>query len=150
MAAIVPDTPVIVPAIRDIVQVIPGTVVLPAIVLRLQPFQVLAIARAIVLPLQPFLQARAIARMLRVRGRPGTDPLLFRPLGTVRMQARVHDPAPTKPAAINVHRPLTLGPCNPIVRMRFPDPEGGERRVRGGTKVWQPRVEEEAASGANY
>ncbi len=37
-------------------------------------------------------------------------------------QARVHDPAPTKPAVINVHRPLTLVPCNPIVRMRFLDP----------------------------
>ena len=137
------------------VQVIPGTVVLPAIVLPLQRFQVRAIARAIVLPLQPFPLARAIARMLPValpvRGRAGTDRLLFRSLlGVVRMQARVHDPAPTKPAVISVHRALTPAPGKPIVRMRFPDPEEGARRVLGGIKVWQPRAAEEAASGENY
>src|SRR5580658_8428169 len=53
VAAIVRDTPRIVPAVRDIVRVTLGTVVLPAIVHPRQRFQVRAIARAIVLQLQP-------------------------------------------------------------------------------------------------
>jgi len=70
----------------------------------------------------------------------------------VRTQPRARDPAQMKPAVINVHRPLTLAPRKPIVRMHFPEPWGGVRRARAGTKVWQPRVAREArhvASGAN-
>ena len=55
-----------------------------------------------------------------------------------------------RPGAISVHRALTLAPGKPVVQMHFPDPEGGARRARGGTKVWQPRVAGEVASGANY
>jgi hypothetical protein len=163
VAAIVPDTPGTVLAVPATVlavpatgRVIPGMVVRRAIVLPLPLFlQIRATAQAIVLLLQPFLQMEATVRMapvaIPVRGQARADRLLCRPIQEiVRARPRAHDPAPMKPAVINVHRPLTLAPRNPIVRMHFPEPSGGVRRARAGTKVWQPRVAEAAASGANY
>jgi hypothetical protein len=147
VAAIVRDTPGMVPAVRDIVRVTLGTVVLPAIVHPLQLFQV----RAIVLQLQPF-QVQGIARMLpvAVRGRAGECRALCRPMeGTVRTRLRAHDPARMRPAVINAHRPPTPVPRQPHVRMPFPDLLGDVRRARVGTRVLEPRVAGEVVSVAN-
>jgi hypothetical protein len=166
VAAIVPDTPGTVLAVPATVlavpatgRVIPGMVVRRAIVLPLPLFlQIRAIAQAIVLLPQPFLPMEATVRMapvaVPVRGRALADRVLCRPLQEiVRARPRARDPAPTKPAAINVHRPLTLAQGKPIVPMHFPEPWGGVRRARAGTKVWQPRVateERRVASGATF
>lgn len=148
VVAIVLDTPRIVLALPATARAIRAMVVLPAIVLQLQPFPVHAIARAIVLPLQPFLQVRAIARMpqLVIRGQAVGPRPRFRPLqGIVRTRPRVIDPARMKPAAINVRRPPTLGARKLLVQMHFQDPRGGVRRAPEGTRVWQPRVAGEVA-----
>ena len=139
VAALVPDTPRIVPVLPATARAIPVMDVhLPILDIVLLP------------PL--FLRVRAIARIPReaVRGRVGVSRLLCPPTeGTVRTQPRVRDPARMKLAVTNAPRPLTLAPRKELGRMRFPDPWEGVRRVRGETKVWRLRGAGEVASDAN-
>jgi hypothetical protein len=157
VAAIVRDTRGIVPALPDTVRavpgtvrVIPGTVVPPAIVHQPPRFQVRAIVRAIALQLQLCLRIQAIARTsqtIRARGREGGSRVRCRPLrGAVPAKPRARGPAQVKREVISVLRPA---PCSPIVRMHFLETGAAVRRARAGTRVWQPRVAGEVASGAN-
>ena len=150
VAAIVLDTPRIVPALPDIVRVILGTVVLPAIVHPLQPFQVRAIARrpATTLPAGAGNRPNAPGGGSRPGG--GTPSTLPAKGGNRPTQTPSTRPSTNEARGYQRPQSSNTGAGQAARPNAFSGSGGGRAQSARGTKVWQPRVAEEVASGASY